>query len=62
MMANTNNTPQWEDPKFSFNTSNQAEDWKEFHIRAIDYLEALYTDVETPDKSKREWKQVKMMF
>ena len=44
-MANTNNIPQWKVTKFSFNTPNQAEDWKESYIRAIDYL-ALHIDAE----------------
>ena len=39
---------------------DQAEGWKEFYIRAIDYLEALNTDEDRPDGSKRGWKQVKM--
>ena len=61
-MTSNNNTSQWEDPKFSFNLPNQAEDWKEFYIRAIDYLEALYIDVETLNEFRRGWKQVKIMF
>ena len=32
---------------------NQAENQKELYIRAIDYLEALETDADTSDESKR---------
>ena len=37
-MAGTNSTTQREAPKFSFSTANQAEEWKVFYIRALDYL------------------------
>ena len=49
-------------PKFSFNSPSQEEDWKEFYITAIDYLRALNINIETPDESKRGWKQTKIMF
>ena len=41
---------------------NQAKEWKKFHNRVIDYLEALNIDPDTPDESKCGWHQIKMMF
>ena len=43
-MANSN-TNQWEAPKFSFNTQDQAAEWKQFYIRPVDYLEAKDIDL-----------------
>ena len=58
----SNEPPHWEAPKFSFNAENQAKEWKKFHTRVIDFLEALNIDPDTPDESKHGWHQVKMMF
>ena len=55
------NPPPWEAPKFSFNIENQAAEWKQFYIRAIDYLEALHIDPEKEDETKQGWYQIKMM-
>ena len=55
-------TPRWEAPKFSFNTDNQPAAWKEFYIRALDYLETLDIDPEEADQTKKGWRQIKMMF
>ena len=41
-MVGTNNTLQWEAPKFSFSTASYAEEWKAFYIRALNYLETLH--------------------
>ena len=60
-MANSN-TPTWEAPKFSFNTDDKAAEWRQFYIKAIDYLEALDIDPDQEDETKRGWKQFKMMF
>ena len=49
----SNEPPHWEAPKFSFNADNQAKEWKKFHTRVIDFLEALNIDPDTPDESKR---------
>ena len=46
-----NNTPQWEAPKFSFNAQDQATEWKQFYIRAVDYLEALDIDPDQEDET-----------
>ena len=56
------NPPHRETPKFSFHVENQAEEWKQFYIRAIDYLEALDIDPDKADKTKWGWHQIKMMF
>ena len=60
-MASTTTTLHWR-AQNNLSTPNHAGDWKEFYIRAIDYLEPLDIDVETPDGSKRGWKQVKFIF
>ena len=41
---------------------NQPVAWREFHIRALDYLETLNIDPEKADQTKKGWKQIKMMF
>ena len=56
------NTSHWEAPKFSFNAENQPAAWREFYIRALDYLETLDIDPEKADQTKKGWKQIKMMF
>ena len=58
----SNNTPQWEAPKFSFNTQDQVAEWKQFYIRVIDYLEALDIDPDQEDETKRGRQQIKMIF
>ena len=57
-----NNTSRWEAPTFSFNTEDQASEWKKFYTRALDYLETLDIDPEQEDQHKKGWKQIKMMF
>ena len=57
-----NNTSRWEAPKFSFNMEDQPAAWREFYIRALDYLETLDIDPEQEDQHKKGWKQIKMMF
>ena len=47
-------TPRWEAAKFSFNADNQPAAWKEFYIRALDYLETLDIDLE---KSRSDQKK-----
>ena len=54
--------PNWEAPKFSFSVENQAKEWKKFHTRVIDFLEALNIDPDTPDESKCSWCRIKIMF
>ena len=55
-------TTRWEAPTFSFNADNQPAAWREFYIRALDYLETLNIDPEQEDQHKKGWKQIKMMF
>ena len=57
-----NSTTRWEAPTFSFNVDNQPAAWREFYIRALDYLETLDIDPEQEDQHKKGWKQIKMMF
>ena len=61
-MANRGNTTHWEAPRFSLSTGNQLEEWKSFYIFAIDFLEALDTNMDTADEKKKGWRQLKMMF
>ena len=58
----SNNTPCWEVPKFSFNVHNQAEQWKLFYTRAVNFLKALDIIPDEEDQTNREWHQIKMMF
>ena len=44
------NTSWWEAPKFSFDTEDQASEWRKFYTRAIDYLEILDIDPEQEDQ------------
>ena len=62
LTMNSTNPHHWEAPKFSFNTEDQAAGWKQFYIRALDYLEALDIDPDLQDENKRGWCQIKMMF
>ena len=56
------NTPRWEAPNFSFNADNQPAVWREFYMRALNYLETLDIDPEKADQTKKAWKEIKMMF
>ena len=56
------NTPTWRAPKFTFNSENQAAEWKKFYTAVIDYLETLNIDPEKEDQHRTGWKQIKMMF
>ena len=53
-MAYINNTLNWEAPKFSFYAANQAEEWKTFYVRALNYLETLDIDPKAPNQTKRD--------
>ena len=59
---NSTNPPHWEALKFSFNTEDQATEWKQFYKCALDYLETLDIDPDKQDENKRGWHQIKMMF
>ena len=61
-MASRPTTPHWEAPKFLFSAPNQAEEWKVFYTRALDFLEAQDIDPDVEDQNKCGWWQVKMMF
>ena len=61
-MASRSSTPHWEGPKFSFNIPNQAEEWRFFYTRALDFLEALDINPDVEDQGKKGWRQIKMMF
>ena len=53
-MAVTNNMSQWVAPKYTFSISNQMEEWKAFYVRALNYLEILDIDVDTPGQTKKD--------
>ena len=61
-MGSGSTTPHWEDPKFSFNSPNQADAWKSFYTTALDFLEALDIDPDVEVQGKKGWRQIKMMF
>ena len=61
-MGSRSTTPWWEAPKFSFNLPNQANAWKSFYTRVLDFLEALDIDPDVEDQGKKGWRQIKMMF
>ena len=48
----SSNSPHWEALKFSFNIEDQAAEWEQFYIRAMDYLEALDIDPDKADETK----------
>ena len=60
-MAPRSTIPYWKAPKFSFNTPNQAEEWKYFYTRVLDFLEALDIDPDVEGQGKKGWYQIKMM-
>ena len=44
------NNTRWTAPTFSFDTADQPATWKEFYMRAIDYLETMDIDPEKEDQ------------
>ena len=51
-----------ESPQIYFDIPNQAEQWKVFYTKAIDFLETLDIDPDNEDRNKHGWYQIKMMF
>ena len=60
-MARSNN-PHCEAPKFSFNSQNQAEKWKLFYTRTLDFLKALGVNPDEEDQGRKGWHDLKIMF
>ena len=56
------NNTRWTAPSFSFDTTDQHAAWRDFYIRATDYLETLGINPEEEDQHKKGWKEIKMMF
>ena len=56
------NNIRWTAPTFSFDAADQPNAWKDFYIRAIDYLETIDIDPRKEDQQLKGWKQIKMMF
>ena len=52
----------WTAPTFSFDAADQPTAWRDFYIRALDYLETLRIKPEQEDQEMRGWTQIKMMF
>ena len=50
----------WEAPLFSFDVPNQAEEWKIYYTRAIDFLDTLDIDPDSEDETKHGWQQIKI--
>ena len=49
------NYTKWTAPTFSFDTADQPTTWRDFYIRALDYLETLKINPEEEDQQKRGW-------
>ena len=56
------NNTRWTAPTFSFDAADQPNAWKDFYIRAIDFLETIDIDPRKEDQQLKGWKQIKMMF
>ena len=41
---------------------NQAEEWKLFYTRAVNFLGALDINPDEEDQNKKGWQKIKMMF
>ena len=52
----------WTAPTFSFDAADQPTAWRDFYIRALNYLETLRIKPEEEDQEMRGWTQIKMMF
>ena len=52
----------WTAPTFSFDAADQPTTWRDFYIRALDYLETLRIKPEVEDQEMKGWTEIKMMF
>ena len=61
-MAQINSNAIWTAPTFSFDAADQPTTWRDFYLRALDYLELLKINPEEEDRQKRGWEQITTMF
>ena len=52
----------WTAPTFSFDAADHPTAWRDFYLRAQDYLEVLRIKPEEADQEKRGWEQITTMF
>ena len=61
-MAQINSNAIWTAPTFSFDATDQPTAWRDFYLRAQDYLELLRIQPKEEDQLKRGWEQITTMF
>ena len=61
-MAQINSNAIWTATTFSFDAADQPTAWRDFYLRALDYLELLRIQPEEEDQLKRGWEQITTMF
>ena len=52
----------WTAPTFSFDAADHPTAWRDFYLRATDYLELLRIQPKEEDQLKRGWEQITTMF
>ena len=52
----------WTAPTFSFSTADHPTAWRDFYLRATDYLETLRIQPKEEDQLKRGWEQITTML
>ena len=52
----------WTAPTFSFDSADHPTAWRDFYLRATDYLETLRIKPDKEDQHKRGWEQITTMF
>ena len=61
-MAQINSNAIWTAPTFSFDATDLPTTWRDFYLRALDYLEMLKIKPEEEDQEMRGWSLIKLMF
>ena len=52
----------WTAPTFSFDAADHPTTWRDFYLRALDYLELLRIQPKEEDQLQRGWEQITTMF
>ena len=61
-MAQINSNAIWTAPTFPYDATDQPTPWRDFYLRALDYLEMLKIKSEEEDQEMRGWTLIKLMF
>ena len=61
-MAQINSSSLFTAPTFSFEAADQPTAWRDFYLRALDYLEMLKIKSDEEDRDKKGWTLIKLMF